>query len=293
VWFDEEPPEDIYTEGLTRTNATGGIAFMTFTPLLGMSKVVRRFLIDKPAGTSVTTMTIDDAEHYSPEQKAAILASYPEHERDARTRGIPTLGSGIIFPVSEADLKVDAFEIPRHFAQLGGIDFGWDHPTAAVAIAWDRDTDTIYVTKTHRLKQATPMIHAATLKPWGQWLPWAWPHDGLQHDKGSGNTLMELYKNEGLNMMDDRASFEDGGNGVEAGLMLMLEMMHTGRFKVFSHLEDWFEEFRLYHREDGKVVKLYDDLMSATRYAVMMRRFGGTAKGMTSAPLTYKLRRVA
>ena len=44
VWFDEEPPLDIYSEGLTRTNATGGITIITFTPLLGMSDVVMLFL---------------------------------------------------------------------------------------------------------------------------------------------------------------------------------------------------------------------------------------------------------
>lgn len=44
VWFDEEPPSDIYSEGLTRTNATGGIVMLTFTPLKGMSEVVRMFL---------------------------------------------------------------------------------------------------------------------------------------------------------------------------------------------------------------------------------------------------------
>ena len=54
--------------------------------------------------------------------------------------------------------------------------------------------------------------------------------------------------------------------------MLMLERMQTGRFKVFRHLADWFEEFRLYHREDGRVVKLRDDLISATRYALMCLR---------------------
>lgn len=44
VWFDEEPPMDIYMEGLTRTNATGGMSYLTFTPLLGMSEVVGMFL---------------------------------------------------------------------------------------------------------------------------------------------------------------------------------------------------------------------------------------------------------
>ena len=58
--------------------------------------------------------------------------------------------------------------------------------------------------------------------------------------------------------------------------MDMLDRMHTGRLKVFSHLTEWFEEFRLYHRKDGKVVKEMDDLMSATRYALMMIRFADT-----------------
>lgn len=292
VWFDEEPPQDIYFEGLTRTNATGGCAYMTFTPLLGMSDVVRRFLLEKPAGTGVVTMTIDDAEHYTPEQRDAIIASYPPHERESRARGVPSLGSGRIFPVSEELITCEPFDIPRHFVQLGGLDFGWDHPTAAVCLSWDRDADAVYVTKAHRLKEATPIIHAAALRPWGQWLPWAWPHDGLQHDKGSGEQLRTQYADQGMLMLDEQATFEDGSNGVEAGLMLMLDMMQTGRFKVFSHLNDWFEEFRLYHRKDGKVVKIGDDLISATRYALMMRRFGVPAGGPSNQQIQYKNRRV-
>jgi phage terminase large subunit-like protein len=72
VWFDEEPPLSIYSEGLTRTNATGGLVFVTFTPLLGMSEVVKRFLLDKPASSTVTTMTINDAEHYTQEQRRVL-----------------------------------------------------------------------------------------------------------------------------------------------------------------------------------------------------------------------------
>jgi len=53
----------------------------------------------------------------------------------------------------------------------------------------------------------------------------------------------------------------------------MLTRMEEGRFKVFSNLFDWFEERRQYHRKDGKVVDLREDLMSATRYAVMSLRF--------------------
>lgn len=224
----------------------------------------------------VTRMTIDDADHYTPEQRAAIIASYPAHERKARAKGIPILGSGRVFPIDEDEIKVTAFSIPEEWVQIGGLDFGWDHPTGAARLAWDRDTDTIYVTASWGQRETTPVIAAASLKPWGAWLPWAWPHDGLQHDKGSGKQLSILYEEQGLEMLRDHATFEDGGNGVEAGIAEMLDRMQTGRWKVFEHLEDWFSEFRLYHRKDGLIVKLSDDRISASRYAMMMKRFAIT-----------------
>jgi len=273
VWFDEEPPLDIYLEGLTRTNSTVGPVFVTFTPLLGMSDVVKRFLIDKVPGTSVTQMTIEDVGHYTAEQRAAIIASYPEYERDARTKGIPQLGSGRVFPIAEDELRCEPFAIPAHWPQIGGLDFGWDHPSAAVRLAWDRDVDTLYVIACHRQRQQTPAMFSASIRPWALWLPWSWPHDGLAHDKGSGEQLAKQYKEQGLNMLALRATFEDGSNGVEAGIAQMFDRMQTGRFKVFSNLNDWWEEFRMYHRKEGLIVKQSDDLMAATRYAMMMRRF--------------------
>lgn len=44
VWFDEEPPPEIYSEGKTRTNAHGVHTMITATPLKGMSEVIRSFL---------------------------------------------------------------------------------------------------------------------------------------------------------------------------------------------------------------------------------------------------------
>lgn len=272
IWFDEEPPLDIYTEGLTRTNVGLSPVMITFTPLLGMSEVVTRYLLEKVVGTHVTQMTIEDALHYSNDQRTAIIASYPIHEREARAKGIPVMGSGKVFPIEEDYLKVDAFEIPQNWLQIGGLDFGWDHPSAGVRLAWDRDNDILYVIACHRAREQTPLMFASAVKPWGTWLPWAWPHDGLQHDKGSGEQLASQYRSHGMNMLLQRSTFPDGSNGVEAGITEMLDRMQTGKLKVFSHLADWWQEFRLYHRKEGLIVKKNDDLMSATRYAMMMRR---------------------
>lgn len=280
VWLDEEPSEEIYVEALSRTNATGGMLYMTATPLLGMSKVVRRFLMEPSSDRSDTNMTIDDAEHISPEQRAQIIASYPAHERKARTLGEPSLGSGQIFPVDENIIKVKAFPIPDHWTVIGALDFGWDHPTAAVRLAWDRDTDAVYVTHAYKMREAVPAVHIATLRNWGEKMLWAWPHDGLQHDKGAGIQIAEQYRRGGLRMLPERAQYAgERGNSVEAGISDMLERMETERLKVFDHLGEFFEEFRLYHRKDGRVVKEFDDILASCRYGLMSLRFARPVKG--------------
>lgn len=221
----------------------------------------------------VTFMTIDDARHYTPQQRDAIVAAYPAHEREARAKGIPVLGSGRIFPIAEEMIACEPFKLPRYWPRLGALDFGWDHPSAAVELAWDTEADVVYVSKACRASQQTPAMQALTLKPWGEWLPWAWPRDGRRETlEGAGVALAKQYAAHGLNMLTRHAQFPDGSVSVEAGLMEMLDRMQSGRFKVFSTLLPWFEEFRLYHRRDGQVVKLRDDLMAATRYGVMMLR---------------------
>jgi hypothetical protein len=154
----------------------------------------------------------------------------------------------------------------RIWPRICGLDFGWQHPTAAVWIAWDRDSDTAYVYDCYRVAEKTPAEHYIAIRSRGAHIPIAWPHDGLQHDKGSGLQLAQQYRDQGLNMLEDKATAapmdgEDegtGGNSVEAAVMDMLDRMQTGRLKVFSNLNDWFEEFRMYHRKDGKIVKLKD-----------------------------------
>ena len=280
VWFDEEPPEDIYDEGLARTIATGGMVALSFTPLQGMSKVVRRYLIDPTPDRSDTNMTIEDAEHISAADRAKIILSFKPHERDARAKGIPIMGSGLIYPVEEASITETAIQIPAHWPRIAAMDFGWDHPTAAVWGAWDRDNDVVHIYDAYRVSEQPVVIHAAAITQRKKWIPMAWPHDGLQHDKGSGIQLAEQYRGYGVAMLPEMAQFEKTTDdtttsvvSVEAGIAELLDRMLTGRIKVAAHLKDWFDEFRLYHRKDGKVVKEFDDLLCATRYLIMMLRY--------------------
>ena len=280
VWEDEEPPIDVHAECLARIAPSdeapeGGILFGTFTPLKGVSDVVRRFRDEESPDRAMVSMTIDEAEHISPAERAKIVAGYLPHEREARARGVPMMGSGRVFTSSEESISADIHPamVPLHWAKLWGIDFGIAHPFAAALIAWDKDTDIIWVVHVIRMPDARVRDHAAAMKPVGAGVPVAWPQDGTAREKTSGETLAKSYKDEGLVMLPEHATWPDGGVSTEAGILEMDDRFKTGRLKVARHLLPFFEEYRDYHRKDGFLVKLRDDIMSATRVAVMMKRF--------------------
>lgn len=274
VWCDEEPPMDVYSECLTRTTATKGFVYMTFTPLKGMSDVVMRYMNEPSPDRALVSMTIDDAEHISKEEREKIIAGYLPHEREARARGIPMLGSGRIFQIIEESIIEPIMPyLPPQWVKGWGIDFGIDHPFAAVLAAWDRDNDIIHILHTIKIKGGGPLEHASQMKAVGAAVPVFWPHDGASREKGTTEPLAWRYKEQGLLTHAYHSSFPDGSISTEAAIMEMQERMATGRLKVAAHLVDWLMEFRMYHRKDGLIVKINDDLLSATQKIIMMKRY--------------------
>jgi len=280
VWLDEEPPSSIYTQALTRTADKGGIVYMTFTPENGMTETVAQFVNDLRDGQALIQAGWDDAPHMTDTVREQILSALPPHERKMREQGIPQLGSGLVFPLPESDMVCDPIEIPTYWPRICGIDFGWDHPTAAAWITWDRDSDIIYVYDTYAMSQEAVPIHASAIKARGNWIPVIWPMDGRQADKGSGKSLTEQYKVEGVNMTREHFSNPpqqgqkegSGGNSVEAGIQEMYTRFMTNRLKIFGNQGKLLEELRMYHRKDGKIVAKHDDVISSLRYAVMSVR---------------------
>jgi phage terminase large subunit-like protein len=280
IWLDEEPPSSIYTQSLTRTADKGGIVYMTFTPENGMTETVAQFVNDLRDGQALIQAGWDDAPHMTDTVRDQILAALPPHERKMREQGIPQLGSGLVFPLPESQMVCDPIEIPTYWPRICGIDFGWDHPTAAAWVAWDRDSDIIYIYDTYAMSQEAVPIHASAIKSKGNWIPVIWPMDGRQADKGSGKSLTEQYRSEGVNMTREHFSNPpqqgqkegSGGNSVEAGVQEIYTRLMTNRLKIFNNQSKLLEELRMYHRKDGKIVTKNDDVISAMRYAVMSVR---------------------
>jgi phage terminase large subunit-like protein len=283
-WYhiDEEPKDqEIYPQVITRTingdKGRGGRGILTFTPENGKTQLVCKFMDEDTPSQYLRTATWDDAPHLSEDIKESILNQYPEYQRDMRSRGVPLMGAGLIYQHSEKQIRCDPFDIPQHWYIINGMDFGWDHPQAHIQLAWDMGADIFYVTHALRREKTQPYEVWEAIKSWSEDVPTAWPHDGLQTEKGSARQQKDYYEEAGFEMIDEHATWEEGGNGVEAGLMELNNLMKTGRFKVFSHLKEVFEEIREYHRvskPNGKseIVKIKDDLVDAIRYAYMMRR---------------------
>ena len=286
IWLDEEPKATdkneamIWTEAQTRVLDKDGTILVTFTPLLGKTQLVRDFVEGKP-GTWYKNVTWDDAPHLDEKAKQDLAAAYPDYELEARTKGTPMLGSGRVFPFSEEQIKVSPYAIPEHYWHIAGIDFGIDHFAATAWIAFDPDSDTIVVYDVHKQRNESALHHADATKRRGDWIPVAWPHDGGHRDKGSGKQLKEFYKEKGVNMLPKSAHYRPqygetprlGPQPQEPIIQEIYERIPTGRFRVFSNCTDFFEEYRSYHREDGKVVSREDDVLKAIFYAVMMKRF--------------------
>jgi hypothetical protein len=239
-----------------------------------MTELVTQFMDNPSKGQYLKNVTWDDAPHITKETKEQLLEAIPEYQRDMRSKGIPVLGEGMVFPIAEEAIKCDPFEIPAHYRKLCAVDFGITHPTTCVWTAYDPDSDVIYVYDAYKKEGEVPAVHATVIKSRGKTIPCIYPHDGDNTEKGSGKTLAEMYLEAGV-LMIGRFTNADGTNYVEPALMEMLERFRTGRLRVFSNLVPWFEEFRRYHRKKGKIHKEFDDLMDATRYsAISVTRFG-------------------
>ncbi len=272
AWIDEEPHTyGIYSEILTRTVRRNGIIYCTFTPLKGISEVVLSYLKDGKAppnhvghtGKWVTQIEWNDLPpHLSEEAKERLLADYSPHERDARTKGTPALGSGSIYPISEDEITYEPFEIPSYWRRAYGMDVGWNN-TASIWAAQDPSSKVWYIYHEYKRGKAEPSIHAEGIKGPGKWIPGVCDPAAGGSNQKDGTRLIDEYKDLGLDI-------RPADNSVEAGILKVYQGLSSQKIRIAKHLYQTLSEYRLYRRdENGKVVKINDHLMDALRYLVM------------------------
>lgn len=297
IWLDEEDPYEsmrIFSQCVTRTLTTKGLVTITATPENGLTELVDKFM--KGEGDEDTgalyfqNATWWDAHenlggHISDKDIAVMSSGIPKWQLDMRSKGLPLLGSGLIYDVADDPIRCRPFDIPDTWKRCCAIDIGIDHPTAAVWSAYDANTDTIYVYDCYKESGFTPAYHAPAINGRGMWIPVILPHDADNTEKGSGMSVAQFYRNAGVNVAFEKFHNPIGHDGkqnffVEPGITDIRERMMSGRFKIFDidATAALFEEKARYHRKEGKIVKENDDLMDAMRYSVMSVTHRGVSK---------------
>lgn len=204
----------------------------------------------------------DDVPHLNEKAKQELIGAYPPYQRDARSKGIPQLGAGAIYPVPETDVLEDPFDIPAYWVRGYGLDVGWNR-TAAIWGALDRETDVLHLYSEHYRGHAEPPVHAMAIHARGKWMRGVIDPAARGRGQRDGQQLLQDYIDLGLLL-------SPAINAVESGLLDVWTRLATGRLKVFRSLGNWLAEFRLYRRDKkGAVVKQNDHLMDAMRYLVV------------------------
>lgn len=291
VLGDEEMPMDIYNECNVRTATTNGLMLLTFTPLDGLTPLVVNFCkradylvgtkpivamdqdtenMDDDGGFQVVGAGVnkaviqagwDDVPWLDEKTKARLLDDTPIHLREARSKGLPAMGSGNVYATPLESILVQPFAIPDSWPRMFALDVGWNR-TACVWAALDPATDTIYFFDEHYMGKELPAVHAYSILSRGDWIHGVIDPAAHGRSANDGQKIRQTYKDLGLTLWDAK-------NEVESGILNLSQRFQVGKAKVFSTLINFQKEYMLYRRDkNGKVVKENDHLMDAARYII-------------------------
>lgn len=151
VWFDEEPPKDIYDECRMRVFDKCGDVFGTMTPLKGLTWVYDEIELNEKNDPQVWCeyMEWSDNPYLDKEEIKAMTSSVSEQDQLSRRYGKFTVGEGLVYPEFDQSVHViDPFDVPKEWQTNISIDPGLTNPTSCHFYAVDFDGN-IYVVAEH------------------------------------------------------------------------------------------------------------------------------------------------
>jgi phage terminase large subunit-like protein len=280
IALDEEFDHDIYEECVLRLATTNGRIIVTFTPLNKLTPTVLHFLpnakIPKDGqvpGKSAFVVNVRWADvplaMFPQQMRDQMEATITPEQREARINGIPGVGSGRVYPFADSQIICQPFKVPATWKKLYALDIGFNC-TAAVFLAVDPVTDTVYIYDEYYAERQLPVVHVASIKAkGGSWMQGVIDPSAMQTSKHDGLTSFRVYRDLGLEV-------RLADNRVHAGILECTNRLATNRLKIMAHCQNTITEFRLYRYETNKntgetqvAKKQEDHAMDAMRYGIM------------------------
>lgn len=129
VWFDEEPPEDIFKECWMRVMDTRGDIWFTMTPLLGLTWVYNLIYLNENNNPNIEYFEFEwlDNPWLSPEEITEMEMVMTDEEREARQYGRFTSMCGFAFNELRKDIHIKPIQaVPDWYKRYVSLDYGFD-----------------------------------------------------------------------------------------------------------------------------------------------------------------------
>lgn len=297
VWFDEEPPRDIYEECLMRVMDKRGDIFGTMTPLKGKTFIYNEIYLNRKHNPEIwhEFMTWQD-NPYLPKKEIKLLESALDPSAlDSRKFGKFSEGAGLVYPEFDESVHViEPFAVPPEWQDNISIDPGLNNPLSAhwYCVDWDGN---VYVVAEHFAAGRDIDFHADAIKSISRKIGWRTDGRGRiralidsaanQRTLACSKSVTELFYERGI-LADTNVNKE-----VFAGIERVKSCLKSGRLFIFSNCVNMIEEFKTYSWADGdSPVKRDDHCMDELRYYIASRPHGPERAISTFA--ADKLRRI-
>lgn len=284
VWFDEEPPEDIYEECRMRVVDRKGDIYGTMTPLKGITFLYDRIYLNDRGDDNVWHIFMEwaDNPYLDPDEIKSVSAAMTREELDSRRYGRFVTAKGQVYPEFQESVHViEPFEVPREWYDNISIDPGLHNPLSCHFYATDGD-GTVYVIAEHYEAGQSVAYHARKIKEIAAGLGWHGDGKGrigalidsaaTQRTLASSKSVAELFYDEGIavNVRVNKDLFS-GINRVKEYLKPM-DNPSEPRLYIFSNCVNLIREIKGYRWGDGDApVKRDDHALDELRYFIMSR----------------------
>ncbi len=282
VWFDEEPPRDIYEECVMRVMDKRGDIFGTMTPLKGKTFVYNEIYLNVRKNPEIwhEFMTWDDNPFLSGKEIALLETAMDGSALDSRRYGRFSEGKGLVYPEFDESVHViKPFKVPEEWQDAISIDPGLNNPLSAhwYCVDWDGN---IYVVAEHFASGRDIDFHAQAILEISRKLGWKTDRHGRvgalidsaanQRTLASAKSVSELFSERGI-LVNPNVN-KDVFAGISRVKSFLKRDNGEGNLYIFSNCVNMIEEFKGYFWAGGDVpVKRDDHCMDELRYYIMTR----------------------
>ena len=289
--FDEQPPDDFFSEIVTRTATTQGMVLCSFTPLKGLNGLVSKFW-NREEGYDFIRVAWSDVPEYDPwgepfllaETRAQLERDYLPHEREARIAGKPIMGQGAVFQIRSwptyqtGDYKFR--EMPG-LERVIALDLGLVNDRTVISLMYwhpqEREAWLHTQITVKGIEEANPTNYINHLmRPEVFGTPIVLPPDAGTAGRYtmSALSIRELFEQYGLNVYAKPIMNPPDGEGrvtnhKSFGINVMRQMLESGTLHVNENCQDFLREAQNYYVDPQGRFSDPDDTIDSARYALL------------------------